>query len=377
MSTASSRRQFIVRALRLVVFLLMLYFFLAGVELFSGAMKALGRQTAESLFSGLSNPFAGLAVGILATVLVQSSSVTTSTVVAMVGAGSLPLQYAVPMVMGANIGTSITNTLVALGNVTHGPTFRRAFAGATMHDIFNFLSVAVLFPLEILTGFLRRSAYVLETLMPLGWQSGSFKSPIKVAVKWLAAQVERAIELSTGLTGKLLAAVLFMVALMMLITALVMITRQMRLVLADQIEQWLNRVLRRSALLGLAVGAVVTMAVQSSSITTSLLVPLFGAGVLKLEAGFPLVLGANIGTTITALLASTVAGPGGLTIALVHLLFNTCGTILFLPIPALRAIPIRLAELLAEVCTRNRLLVVVYVVGVFFVVPLIGVVLWK
>jgi sodium-dependent phosphate cotransporter len=151
----------------------------------------------------------------------------------------------------------------------------------------------------------------------------------------------------------------------------------MQVLMADRIEQWINRVLRRSGLLGLAIGTVVTALIQSSSITTSLLVPMFGAGVLTLEAGFPIMLGANIGTTVTAILAATVAGPEGLAIALVHLLFNLAGTLIFFPIKPMRRIPIRLAEKLADLCVRNRIWVVVYLALVFFLVPLAGIILWK
>jgi len=151
----------------------------------------------------------------------------------------------------------------------------------------------------------------------------------------------------------------------------------MRTLLADHIEQWLNRVLRRNIVLGLLVGIGMTVLVQSSSITTSLLVPVFGAGVMKLEAGFPIMIGANIGTTVTALLAATVAGPAGLTIALVHLLFNVAGTLLFLPIRPMRRIPINLAKLLALATQRNRIWVAVYILGVFVVAPLLGIWLWQ
>ena len=167
-----------------------------------------------------------------------------------------------------------------------------------------------------------------------------------------------------GLQGNWLAAVLIATAIVMIFVALVVITKNMRLLMADRIEEWINRVLRKSGLLGLAIGTITTALVQSSSITTSLLVPMFGAGILTLEAGLPIMLGANIGTTITALLASTVAqGPAGLTIALVHLLFNVIGTLIFFPFRPLRQIPIKLAEKLAEVSTKNRIWVLVFIVG--------------
>ena len=362
---------------RLFIFLLALYVFLAAIELFGHTMKLVGKETAESLFSGLANPFAGLAVGILATVMVQSSSVTTSMVVTLVGAGSLSIAHAVPIIMGANIGTSITNTLVAVGHVSRSAAFRRAFAGATVHDMFNMLTVMILLPLELATGVLQKGAELL--VKPLLGTGGAFvfKSPIKAVVKWFPKSVDKFLQDGLGLHDTLLAVILLILALVMLVVALIVITKIMRVLMADHIEEWINRVLRRSGLLGLAIGALITALVQSSSITTSLLIPMFGAGVLTLEAGFPIMLGANIGTTITALMAATVAGPAGLAIALVHLLFNVAGTLIFFPFRPLRRIPIRMAERLADAAIHNRIWVVVYIVGVFVVAPLLGIFIWK
>jgi len=371
---------------RLCLFLLMLYVFLTAIELLGHSMKVLGAETAERLFRHLENPFAGLAVGILATALVQSSSLTTSMIVTAVGFGRLPLESAVPIVMGANIGTSITNTVVSLGHVHRDSAFRRAFAGATVHDLFNLLTVLILFPLQVSTGFLQHWAEWLTGFLQdcagklAGMTSGLGglpPNPIKEAVKWPVKAIESFLQDALGLQGRLLAGVLAVLALCMVFAALVVITKNMRLLMADQIEQWLNRVLRRSGLLGLVIGIVITALVQSSSITTSLLVPMFGAGVLAVEAGFPIMVGANIGTTITALLAAVVAGPVGLTIALVHLLFNALGTLIFFPFKPLRRIPIILAEKLADLAIRNRIWILVYILGVFFVAPILGILIWK
>jgi sodium-dependent phosphate cotransporter len=125
---------------------------------------------------------------------------------------------------------------------------------------------------------------------------------------------------------------------------------------------------------GILAGIGVTVAVQSSSITTSILVPLVGAGVLTLASAYPITLGANVGTTITALLASlAVVRPEGLTIALVHLLFNVVGILILYPVPMLRTIPIRLAEGLAEAAVRRTRVVFAYTVTIFLVLPLLGV----
>ena len=382
-SSAATRR--VPWLLRLILFFGAVYVFLAAVSLFESAAQACTKQVAESLVDGLKDPFAGLAVGILATVLVQSSSLTTSLIVGLVGSGRLDLAYAVPMVMGANIGTSVTNTLVSLAHVTRNSAFRRAFAGATVHDFFNLLAVVILFPFELTTrwlfgiGFLENSAQYwaqkLAKLLP--GTDGTFHSPVKTAVQWLSGGIKSFFEQTCALRGGVLAAVLFVIALAMVVVALVLITKNMRVLMADRIEAWLNRVLRRSGLLGLAIGAVITTFVQSSSITTSLLIPMFGAGLLALEAGFPIMVGANIGTTITALLAATVTGPAGLTIALVHLLFNVSGTLILFAVKPMRRAPIFLAESLATLAVRNRAWVAVYVVGTFILLPILGILIWK
>ena len=140
-------------------------------------------------------------------------------------------------------------------------------------------------------------------------------------------------------------------------------------------ESLVSRALVRHALIAMIVGTVVTVMVQSSSITTSLLVPLAGAGVLKLEQAFPVTLGANIGTTVTALLAALAAtdvnAAAGLTIALVHLLFNLSGTLLIYPFEPIRRIPMLLARKLADVAIRSKALAIAYVVGLFYVIPVV------
>lgn len=376
------------RFLRWAWFLVQLYIFLVGVELLGSAIKLAGKDAAEQLFSGLDNPLAGLAVGILATVLVQSSSVSTSIVVGLVGTGQLSVGAAIPIVMGANIGTSVTNTLVSMGHVTQREEFRRAFAGATIHDFFNLMNVLLLLPLEVLTrwvfgkGFLHASAEIMASFLmgnvSVSQEVGGFKSPIKTAVKAGGHTIQDWVEM-LPVTGTLLSTCLAVVALVLIIFALVTITRNMRVLMADRIEKWLNAVLKKSGLLGICVGAVMTVLVQSSSITTSLLVPMFGAGVLKLENGFPLVMGANIGTTVTALLASLAADNPtlGLTIALAHLLFNLIGTAVFFPVRAIRRIPVRLATMLADLTLRSRVLAIGYVIIVFLVLPFVGTLLFR
>lgn len=355
----------------LLVFFL-LYAFLVGVGLLEAGIAALGKGFQAGLLESVSNPISGLCAGLLATVLVQSSSVSTSTIVGLVGAGTLPLGLAVPMVMGANIGTTITNTLAALGSIRRADEFQRAFAAATVHDFFNLLAVAVLLPLEIATGMLRRlAAAITDVALEAGVRAAEpGKSPIRAAVKLPVEWVEG---LLPG--GHLAAVVLLVLGLALIFMALALITRNMRRLVAGSVERVMNRVVGKGGgLVGILAGIGVTVAVQSSSITTSILVPLVGAGVLTLASAYPITLGANVGTTVTALIASlAVVRPEGLTIALVHLLFNVVGILILYPVPMLRRVPIRLAQALAEAAVRRTRVVFAYVVTIFLVLPLLGV----
>jgi len=361
---------------RVALVVALLYLFLVGIKGLETGIKELGSGFTDTLFEGVSNPLAGLFVGVLATVLVQSSSVTTATIVGLVGAGTLSVEAAVPMVMGANLGTTVTNTLASMGYLRRSNEFRLAFAGATMHDFFNMLSVAVLLPLEVTTRFLSRAAVNLSQVLRDNAAIDFTKpdSPIKAAVKAPITWIKDILE---GLTANetAIGSVILVVGLVMIFIALAFITRNMRLLVLARIERSLNAALGKGAgLPAMLLGMVITLAVQSSSITTSVLVPLIAAGVLTLRNAFPVTLGANVGTTITALLASLATdGNEGLAIALAHTMFNALGILIWYPIPQLRDVPVRLAERLAVIAEVRKSLVLVYVVGLFMLVPLIGV----
>ncbi|KAM5192519.1 sodium-dependent phosphate transport protein 2B isoform 1-T1 [Mantella aurantiaca] len=142
---------------RFILLVALLYFFVCSLDVLSSAFQLVGGKAAGDIFknhSVLTNPVAGLVIGVLVTVLVQSSSTSTSIVVSMVSSGLLTVRTAIPIVMGANIGTSVTNTIVALMQSGDRNEFRRAFAGATVHDFFNWLSVLVLLPIEIASGYM-------------------------------------------------------------------------------------------------------------------------------------------------------------------------------------------------------------------------------
>ena len=359
---------------RFIFVLFLLFIFLVGIRGMGTGFKGLGKEALHTFFHQTENPFMGLVVGILATTLVQSSSVTTSMIVALVAApeNPLPVANAIPMIMGANIGTTVTNTVVSLGHMGHAQEFKRAFAAATCHDFFNFLVVAVLLPLEIMTGFLSQSSHVVAGFVGSLGGGGKMSNPLKVATK---AALEPVQSLSQALNDDQTVATVLLIVMSagIIFGSLGAIVRTLRVLAATRMQTYITRSLDSSAVVAIIVGAVVTVMVQSSSITTSVLVPMAGAGIITLRQAFPVTLGSNIGTTVTALLAS-MAAPAetahlAIQIAIVHLLVNLTGMALVYPVEAIREIPLKLAEKLAALAVRSRSLALVYVLLLFYGLP--------
>lgn len=355
----------------------LIYAFLVGVSSLEEGINIMGADTQQRLFSSVDNPIAGLCVGILGTVLVQSSSASTSVIVGLVATKGITVDAAIPMIMGANIGTTVTNTLVSLGHIRQSNEFKRAFAAATVHDFFNVLAVAVLLPLELTTGLISKIATWMSDRM-VGTAGSDWKSPVKEWVKTPVGWIVDA-EDALGLNGNVLGTVVVLTGLVIVLLALTFITKNMRTLVADRVEKSVNTVLGKgSGSVAMLLGLVITVAVQSSSITTSILIPLTAAGVLSLRNAYPVTLGANVGTTITALLAALAASvPEALTVGLAHTTFNVLGIVLLYVLPFVRDVPIRLAEGLAEIAVKRRVWAVGYVMTTFIILPLIGVAVFR
>ena len=345
----------------------LLYFFLVGIGLLGASFKLLGSGFSQALLQTTGNPVVGLMTGLLATALIQSSSTTTSIVVGLVSSGALTVTAAVPVVMGANLGTTVTNTIVAMASIRRREEFRRSFSAATVHDIFNMLTVLVVFPIEMSTGILQRNAERLSLVL-VGGPGVEFANPLKAATKPVATALLDLIA-ATGLAEPVVGTLAVVLSLAIIFLALSRLPKLLRVMFLGRAESAFSRTLRGGGLKALVVGIFLTVLVQSSSVTTSLLVPLVGAGVLTLEAAFPITLGANVGTTVTALLAATAGTPYGVTIALVHLLFNISGIMLVWPIPAIRAVPVRIAKWLADLAVQSRWVPILYLVVLFFAIP--------
>ena len=356
-----------------------LYMLVVAIGVIGDGFKGLGKDAAEGLFDFATNPFIALFVGVLATAIIQSSSTTTTLVVTAVGAGALPIEVAVPMIMGANIGTSVTNTLASFGHAGHKDEFRRAFAASTVHDFFNLFAVIILLPIEIFFHPIQRSAEWLAgalfgTVLPDPGQAdlvGTLTDPV---VDLLGMD---------GLTGLLpgsdvvAGTLTILLGVAMIFFAVSWLGKILQVLMVGRAKAILEKSVGGHPLTAMGAGMLVTIAVQSSSVTTSVMVPFAGSGALTTRQIYPLTLGANVGTTVTALIAAmAVTGDGAklaLTIALVHTLFNVFGILIIYGLPFLRSLPLLGAETLAHVAAERKIYAVAWVLTVFIIVPALAI----
>jgi len=467
------------------------------------SFKVLGGRGAASLFSSVNNPIAGLMTGILSTVMVQSSSTSTSIVVTMVGADVINVKNGIPIIMGANIGTSVTNTIVAMGWTGDRIDLHRAFSGATVHDMFNMLSVLSLLPIEAIIGAMQGEGgplYWLTKAITEGLMGGEggeplFASPIKTITKPVSSLVlksnkyviyamtlgrpeakkpsevngtlceelgsrrlaehgeasvkdgERSLlnrrlsddledcseyfcidkgldknfkKISSSSYKKLTKCKDFIlddepcgkdkcyldggkyydkkveggrlikggflegagdvgggilgliISILLLSIGMLGLTKTLQVVFMTKANALIKYSLKLNDYLALLIGVGITILVQSSSVTTSALTPLCAIGVLPLVKMLPLTLGANIGTTCTAMIASLVSLKfGAVQIALCHLWFNIIGILIWFPVPAMRKVPIMAAQTLGLYASVYRFTPILYILTMFVMVPLV------
>jgi sodium-dependent phosphate cotransporter len=340
--------------------ILSLLLFIFAIDLLTVAIGKVNSGLALEILQATKNPFISLFIGLLVTALIQSSSTVTASLVAIVASGNLTLQQAVPIVLGANIGTTLTSTLVSLSYLMDKKEFRRALSAGISHDFFNILTVILLFPLEIYFGFLSKMAIHIA-----GWfaADNSFEGPIvynriftRPLSEWIDTQID-----STLVTVILSIALVFF-AIKVLSTAMY------KTFVKDSFEE-VNKVIFQKTGLAFFYGAFFTAAVQSSTVTTSLIVPLVASKKVTLAKAFPFIIGANIGTTITAVIASIYKPEAAIALALVHVLFNSFGALIFLPFASIRKIPVWLSNYMGKMSVKYRVVVFAYILLTFFIIP--------
>ncbi len=253
-----------------------LIWLLAGVGVFIVGMNFMGEALEKSAGSGMkkflgkisNNRFSGVGVGAGVTAIIQSSSATSVMVIGLVNAGVMTLMQATPIIMGANIGTTITGVLVALKN-----------------DIFNMIMYLLAFT-GVMMGFAKNERVKLFGSLFSGL------GLIFVGLEVMSSEQAFGNQLVKDMFTDIFAKIDF-------------------------------------PLLMILVGVIFTALIQSSSAATGVVITMVGTGVLDLDLALFIVLGANIGTCVTALLASMGAHANAKRVAFIHFIFNTIGTTFF------------------------------------------------
>ena len=342
--------------------LVALIMFLFALDLMISSLQQLGQTAAETIILATSNPFTGFFIGLLITAIVQSSSATTSMAVALTASGAINIGNAVPIIMGANVGTTITSMIISLGFITKRKEFRRAVSAGAYHNFFNLLTAFILFPLEYYYGFLSNlSQYIATTFFhqPTGPMNGTFSflgSGFGPAIDFLINSINNGF-------------LILLIAFLLLFSSILFFRKVLSSLLGvgspDRFQQFFFKMPIKS----FGWGLLTTALIRSSTVTTSLVVPLVAKKFVKLRLAVPFILGANIGTTITAFIAASFNSNAAISIAIAHFLFNFIGVLVFFPIPYLRKIPINLANGLGKLTLQYRLVGFLYLLLTFFFIP--------
>lgn len=415
---------------KIIVFIILLYMFLLslsflaiGFTLISPyALKA--KEIAHFL---LKNPLGSLAIGVLATAIMQNATATTSIVVTMVGVGIIPLETAVPIIMGSNIGTCLTNIFIALAVSKDPYEYKRAFSAAIINDLFNLFTTAILLPLEIFTNFLsilsqnltefmtngkdefqhvNFVAYFLDPVVDLfilldkekvttiNMNSNNTQIALRCCGKdfqlngtnatqicnecdyWCMPMLEAFGDGGTGIFW-------IIVSLAIHLGSLFGIVKIFSVLIEGPISEGIRKVLNASLFgswkilnntLLFILSFQITLVVQSLDIVTATLVPLCGIGIINLQRTYVMTLGSNLGTTVTGILSAlTQTGPNlkkSLEIALVYTFFNLFGILFWLPIPSLQ-FPITIGKIFGNLIFKYKWLTYVYSISVYFLIPTI------
>ena len=347
---------------------LSLLLFIFAIDLLTVAMGRLNSTVATEIIQATRNPFISLFVGLLVTALIQSSSTVTASIVAIVASGNMTLQQAVPMVLGANIGTTLTSTLVSFTFIMRNKEFKRALSSGISHDMFNILSVAILFPLELYFNLLSDSAQKIAHFFS---STGDSVDQVEYNRIFTRAATEWIVE---NINIPFLSTIL---AIFLVFFSIKILTTSVYNTFVLDTFQDVSKVIFKNPALSFIYGTFFTAAIQSSTVTTCLVVPLVANRKVSVAKSFPFIVGANIGTTITAVIASIYKTEAAIALAFVHVLFNCLGALIFLPFPRVRAIPVRMAQFMGRNSAKHKILGFAYILLTFFIIPFLLIYLSK
>lgn len=345
-------------------FIGLLLSFLIVLKVLILSFKLLNTEVVAQILAASSNPFLCLFIGLLSTALLHSSSTITAMTIAIVASGAVFPTSAVYMIMGANIGTTVTATIVALGHATRKKEFRKAISASMSHHLFNVFSVIIFFPLEYSTGFLSHISQITASWFTqnITVNVGSIFSPVEDLLVPIASWILYLLG-SQALLGIALAVFL-------LFYILRGTTQLFQKVWQNIHESPLQIYLFYSPMQALVMGTVITALLQSSTVVTSLIVPVVAANKVSIKRVFPFILGANLGTTFKAIIVgSSAANEAAMSVAFMHFYFNLFGILLFFPLPAIRKIPVTLARRAGKITLKSRFWGFGYIVLIFFLLP--------
>ncbi|MEX2512122.1 MAG: Na/Pi symporter [Cyclobacteriaceae bacterium] len=338
-----------------------LLLFMFSIDFLTYSLAKFNGEVANEIFRSTVNPFVGLFIGLLMTALIQSSSTVSAMIVAVVASGNITLNQAVPLILGANIGTTLTSTLVAFGYIMKKRAFRKALSAGVVHDFFNIISVIILLPLEVYFGLLSHAAQFLT--QNLFMDNNASDDGFEFQGSFFR---EGSIILSQWLVWPLLSLV---VGILLLIGSIKILSSLAFKSLISPKFKKISKHIFNFPYRAFGYGLFFTAAVQSSTITTSLMVTAVATGKVALKKVFPFIIGANIGTTITASIAALYKTEAAISVAIVHLLFNLFGAMVFLPFPSIRQIPVRLAKNFGKETVKTRMVGFAYILLTFFIIP--------
>ncbi|KAK0407351.1 hypothetical protein QR680_019149 [Steinernema hermaphroditum] len=409
-------------ALKVVGILFVLYVFICSLNLLAEAFKLIGGRGIGGVINNSSliqNPISAAIIGMVVTLILQSSSTLMSVMVGMIAGNLITVHNAIPVMMGSEMGSSIMNALISLTQSGDRHHFRRAFAAATMNDVYNVCCVFTILPLEVAFGIIEKLSgeltkplqgshtteiktlqYLTDPIVErilkvddetisqssLGYQEMSQKSLVYRCLDQIGRPVafcpyNHIFAYSTW-SDTTIAIVVLAGTIACLIFCLLMTVKLMMSLLGGRVAVAVRKLLDKdcpgvlSCFTGYIVmgfGCVVVMLIQSSSVFRSALNPLVAIGVVTLDRMYPLIIGGNIGTTFTGILAALSADSRKLQLslqfALCQTIFNLIGMLFFYPIPFTRNIPIYLAKQFGNITANHRWFAIVYIVSVFLVIP--------
>lgn len=280
--------------------------------------------------------YVAVAIGLLSASIAQSSSLATSIVAGAFASGTVDLSWGVHAVFGANIGTTLTAAVVTLRYARRASEFERALRGALMHITFN---VVTAFPLIILeTRGIGLSSWISSYLPEHAESAASHASPEATGLfgRPIGTLASYLID-DLGFGPRESGVTLFLCGLVAMIVGLFGLVRMMRRYATETVERAMSSALMRGRTASFLAGIVVTVVMQSSTLSTSLMIPLFASGVLDQRRGFALIAGANLGTTLKLVAAAFAGSQGSIEIAVTHFVFNAIGAAVLLGLPYIRS----------------------------------------